>query len=263
MRITLALITLVTTVFAAASDPAPTDVLPQLDIIYNLQQDQIDRYVEGFTELLVAGIEADRNQSAVCHQECFYFAEENGRCPLIKNTDDQLFCICSSELMADTTKCAACLDQRDSTSNFTRDADGWIDFCDTMKDKWAKLSTYSSIFTRTQTTALTTATTRWTTNMWFSPYSGLSSSYSDIFTRGGQPTNFAGNSASSLSSNAIPRETAASSPTLSSVGSQTTTSAVAAVKDSGDQGNGAGSMNQMVFTISLLAASFFSIYNAL
>ncbi|GAA5987016.1 hypothetical protein JCM5350_002816 [Sporobolomyces pararoseus] len=255
MRFTLVLLTLVTTVIAAASDPAPTDVLPQLDIIYNLGPDQIDSYAKGFAELLIAGMEADK-QDTVCHLDCYWFAEENGRCPLIKNVDDQLFCICSSKLMEETTKCAACLDQRDSTSNFTQDANGWIDFCDTTKDKWAKLSTYSSIFTRTQTTALTSPTTRWTTNMWFTPYSGLTSTYSDIFSRGGQPTNFA----STSSSNAIPRETATASSTSSSIGTQATATAVIAVKDSGDQGNGAGSTNRVVSSVALLAVSFFALY---
>ncbi|GAA5855739.1 hypothetical protein JCM3766R1_005776, partial [Sporobolomyces carnicolor] len=183
------------------------------DIIYNLQQPQIDDIFEAMQGLVIEGTIAETHDADVCFHDCFYFSTgnkvrtgPNPSAPTKKlislldaaiqgcatkpnlDNDDRLFCFCSSELIAETKKCASCLDEREGTLNFTNAANGWTDFCDTTMDKWAKLSTYSSIFTKTQTTALTMPTTRFSTGMFFTPYSA-SSTFPDIFTRGGQPTN--------------------------------------------------------------------------
>lgn len=116
-------------------------------------------------------------------------------------------------------------------------------------DKWAKLSTYSSIFTKTQTTALTMPTTRFSTGMFFTPYSA-SSTFPDIFTRGGQPTNpTASLPLSTLTSSSKSSSSATTTPVSESgVGS----TAAKATLQSSDQGNGALPRN-LLFTFPLVA----------
>jgi hypothetical protein len=186
--------------------------------------------------------------------------------------------------MAETTKCASCLDKRDGVENFTKDANGqslfrfirlvqvfernilssrnesvgWIDFCDTTKDNLAKLSTYSSIFTKTQTTALTLPTTRFSTGMWFTPYSG-SSSYSDIFTRGGQPTNLASSATSNSASIKIPTETSTTTSRIATGQATPTTAA----SESEDKGSAASSRMESVGVVSAIFLSFIAVYFAL
>jgi len=70
---------------AAATDPVPTETLPQLDIIYNLGPNQIDQMADGFATLLYEGSLTEDDNEATCHSECFYFANNNRVSPVSRS----------------------------------------------------------------------------------------------------------------------------------------------------------------------------------
>ncbi|GAA6013420.1 hypothetical protein JCM11491_006071 [Sporobolomyces phaffii] len=251
MMATLVILTLVSTVFADTAVPAPTDALPRLDIIYNLEPAAAEEMHAGMVELMMEGYGAHRQLGDACVDECATFASDIEGCigDIARNEttgNDPLLCMCAPRVLAEAPKCGACFDDRDRTVNYRKDAQGWIDMCDTVLDKLSKLSTFSSLQARTSPTALATATTRLPSDALIN-ISLWTSTYSDIFSRGGRPTDPGTASATALSTQTPTRDSGSPATPSSKVIIVQSTNVVtvpgttASGRDPAEQENAAGS----------------------